>query len=76
MRAIWLAGALAMLATAGCGSSEPETEKPPIKVEDTVFGDMVGTQDRARDRTNAAVESHKAAMEAQIRESEDTKPQE
>ncbi len=76
MRGIWLAGALAMLATAGCGSSEPETEKPPIKVEDTVFGDMVGTQDKARDRTNAAVETRKAALEAQIRESEGTKPEE
>lgn len=76
MRAIWLAGALAMLATAGCGSSDPETEQPPVKVEDTVFGDLVGTQDTARDRTNAAVDTHKAALEAQIRESEGTKPEE
>lgn len=76
MRAIWLAGTFATLALAGCGNSEPEPEEPPMKVEDTVFGDLVGTQDKARDRTNAAVEAHKAALEAQISESEDPKPEE
>ena len=76
MRAIWLAGMFATLAMAGCGSSEPEPEEPPMKVKDTVFGDMVGTQDKVRDRTNAAIEAHKAALEAQISESEDPKPEE
>jgi hypothetical protein len=47
-----------------------------MKVEDTVFGDLVGTQDKARDRTNAAVEAHKAGLEARISESEDSKPEE
>jgi hypothetical protein len=73
MRAVWLAGAIAALAMTGCGKSEPEPEEQPMKVEDTVFGDLVGTQDKARDRTNAAVETHKAALEAQIRESEEQK---
>jgi hypothetical protein len=36
----------------------------------------VGTQDKARDRTNQAVQEHKAALDAQISESEDQKPQE
>ena len=76
MRAIWMAVPFAVLAMAGCGQSEPEPEQPPMKVEDTVFGDLVSTQDAARDRTNAAVEAHKAALEAQISESEDQKPQE
>ena len=76
MRAIWMAGAFAALAMAGCGKSEPEPEEPPMKVEDTVFGDLVGTQDKARDRTNAAVDAHRAALEAQISESEDPKPEE
>ncbi len=76
MRATWLAGTLAALAMGGCGSSESETEEPPMKVEDTVFGDLVSTQDKARDRVNAAVETHKAALEAQINESEDPKPEE
>jgi nitrous oxide reductase accessory protein NosL len=52
MRAIWMAWTVVVLAMAGCGKSEPEPEKPPMKVEDTVFGDLVGTQDKARDRTN------------------------
>ena len=76
MRAIWMAWMVAVLAMAGCGKSEPEPEKPPMKVEDTVFGDLISTQDKARDRTNAAVEAHKAALEAQISESEDPKPEE
>ena len=76
MRAVWLAGAIAALAMAGCGKSEPEPDEQPMKVEDTVFGDLVSTQDKARDRTDAAVEAHKAALDAQIRESEDQKPEE
>ena len=76
MRAIWLAGILAVLATAGCGSSEPEPKKEPMKVEDTAFGDLIGTQDKARDRTNAAVEQHKAGLDAAISASEDQKPEE
>ena len=76
MRAIWTAGIFAVLAMAGCGSSEPEPEKPPMKVEDTAFGDLIGTQDKARDRTNAAMEQHKAALEAEINKSEGQKPEE
>ncbi len=76
MHAIWITGTFAALAIAGCGKSEPEPEEPPMKVEDTVFGDLVGTQDKARDRTNAAVDAHRAALEAQISESEDPKPEE
>lgn len=76
MRAIWMAGTFAALAMAGCGKSESQPEQPPMRVEDTVFGDLVGTQDKARDRTNAAVQAHKAALEAQISESEDSEPEE
>ena len=76
MRRIWMAGMFSVIAVAACGKSEPETEEQPMKVEDTVFGDLVGTQDKARDRTNAAIEAHKAALDAQIRESEDSKPEE
>ncbi len=76
MRAIWIAGTFAVLAMAGCGKSEPEPEVPPMKVENTVVGDLVGTQDKVRDRTNAAVDVHRAALEEQISESEDSKPDE
>jgi len=70
MHAAWKAGLLLIVATAGCGSSEPEPEEPPMKVEDTVFGDLVGTQDKARDRSNAAMDAHRQALEAQVSESE------
>ena len=70
MRAAWKLALLSILATAGCGSSEPEPEQPPMKVEDTVFGDLVGTQDKVRDRTNEAIDTHRQALEASIEESE------
>lgn len=36
----------------------------------TVFGDLVGTQDQARDRTKAALDAHRQALDAQIDASE------
>ena len=80
MRAIWMAGVFAAHALAGCGNGKPEPEEQPakekpMKVEDTVFGTLVGTPDKVRDRTNAAMEEHKAALEAQISKSEDAQPE-
>lgn len=54
MRPLITATALtALLAClSGCGGGEPpprqEERPPPMPVEDTVFGDMIETQDRAR----------------------------
>lgn len=70
MHAGWTTGLLAILAATGCGQGEPEQQKPPMKVEETVFGDLVGTQDKARDRTNEAIDAHRRALDAQISESE------
>jgi hypothetical protein len=40
---------VACLAVAACGgSAEDEQREPPPAVEDTAFGDAVGTMDRAR----------------------------
>jgi predicted component of type VI protein secretion system len=59
------------LTTAGCSSNEePEEEEPPMKVEDTVFGDLIGTQDKARDRSNAAVELHRESLNKRLEEDE------
>jgi len=75
MRTGMMIGLLAIaLPLCGCGSSEPEDEKPPMKVEDTVFGDLVGTQDKARDRANAAVETHREALESRLEADEGTPP--
>ena len=79
MRATTAIGWLtAVLAFAGCGGSEPEPEpeKEPMKVEDTVFGDLIGTQDKVRDRTNAAMETHREALEKQLEADEAPPPEE
>ena len=76
MRAIWLAGTIATLALAGCGSSEPEEQEPPMKVEETVVGDLVTLPRKVQVKTDAATQAHKAALDAQISASEDARPEE
>ena len=79
MRANMAFGVLIVaLATAGCGSSEePEKEEPPpMKVEETVFRDLVGMQDKARDRANAAVEVHREALDSRLEADEGAPPEE
>jgi hypothetical protein len=41
-----------------------------MKVEDTAFGPLVGTQDKARDRANAAVEVHRESVNKRLDEDE------
>lgn len=60
----------------GCGSSEPEPEEPPMRVEDTAFGELIGTQDKVRDRTNAAVDLHRKALESRLEADEGAAPEE
>ena len=66
------------LSIAVCGGGQPEPEPPtePMKVEDTVFGDLIETQDKARDRTNAAMETHREALESQLEADEGAPPEE
>ncbi|HXV39994.1 MAG TPA: hypothetical protein VD701_03405 [Steroidobacteraceae bacterium] len=76
-----LVAALAvLLLTAGCGGGgddrDEEPEEAPMKVEETVFGDLVGTQDKARDRSNAAVEQHREALESRVEADEGAPPEE
>ena len=61
----------AALTLCGCGGGEPEPEEPPMKVEDTAFGELVGTQDKVRDRTNAAVDLHRETLDSRIEADED-----
>jgi hypothetical protein len=66
------AATIALLA-AGCGGSdEPEKKAEPMRVEDTAFGPLIGTQDKARDGANAAVELHRESLERRIDEDEGT----
>ncbi len=66
--------AVAALALGACGGSdEPEKNKEsPMKVEDTAFGPLIGTQDQARDRANAAVEEHRENLNERLEEDEGT----
>jgi hypothetical protein len=62
---------------AGCSSNEePKEEEPPMKVEDTVFGDLIGTQDKARVRSIGAVELHRDALEKRLDADEGAAPDE
>jgi hypothetical protein len=72
MRANFAIGMLAAVAMlAGCGGSdEPEADEEPVKVEDTAFGPLVGTQDKARDRANAAVDQHREDMNERLERDE------
>ena len=74
MRAYLSAAMLSIaISVTGCGSNdetEPEPEQEPMKVEDTVFGDLVGTQDKARDRANEAVDVHRDALERRLNQDE------
>ena len=65
-----IASALTLVAIgiAGCGKSEP---KPPPKVKDTVFGDLVDTKERARIDAEKAVETHKRQLEEAVKKQEE-----
>ena len=65
---LWIA-----LAAAGCGSSDdepPEPEEPVMKPEETVFRDYVTAPGKVQDRTDAAMDAHRKALESQIQDSE------
>ncbi len=73
----WTSGVTILaLALAGCGQDEAEPPEPTMAVEDTVFGDLIATQDQARDRTNAALEQHRQALKSQLDAAEGSAPEE
>jgi len=64
---------LALLAA--CGGEEAE-EREVMKPEETVFRDLVTAPDKVEDRTNAAMDAHREALDRAIRESEGEPPEE
>jgi hypothetical protein len=54
---------------AACGGGEKK-EREVMKPEETVFRDLVTAPKKAEDRTNAAMDAHREALEKQLRESE------
>jgi hypothetical protein len=76
MQKFLVTGLLAVaLLHGGCGGDD-KPEEPTMKVEDTVFGDLVGTQDKARDRANAAVDTHREALDTRLEADEGDPPEE
>ena len=63
MRVILALGVMAIaLSATGCGSSdEPEKKKeePPMRVEDTAFGPLVGTPKKVQNETDAAARKYR-----------------
>ena len=58
---------------AGCGSSdqqEKKKEEPPMKVEDTAFGPLVGTPKKVQDKTDAAAETYRDNLNQRLDEDE------
>lgn len=64
--AIKFALSMAILMCA-CGNKEPP---PPPPVKDTVFGDMVGAKDKARDEANKAMQQRKEQLDQALKKTE------
>jgi hypothetical protein len=64
--AFLIAGSMAVGLSA-CGKSEPT---PPPKVEDTVFGDLVATKERARVDAEKAMAANKQKLEEAMKKAE------
>ncbi len=57
-----------------CGGGE-RREREVMKPEETVFRDLVTAPDKVQDRTDAATEAHREALEQRLREDEGAAPQ-
>lgn len=70
-----LAALSLLLALAACGDKHGE-EREVLKPEETVFGDLITAPGKVEDRTNAAMDLHREALQKQLRESEGAPPEE
>lgn len=66
--ATWMV-ALLLAALSACGGGEPE-EREVMKPEETVFRDLVTAPDKVQDRTDAAMDAHREALERRLAEDE------
>ena len=68
---------LILLATlSACGSGDKPREREVMKPEETVVGDLVTAPARVEQRTEAAMEAHRQALQQQLSESEGGSPEE
>jgi hypothetical protein len=63
------AGMIAAVALAACGAHEESQQRPPPPVEDTAFGTMAGTMDKARGVEDTTLQ-HKEDMDQELRRQE------
>ena len=69
--------AVILLATlSACGGGDKSREREVMKPEETVVGDLVTAPARVEERTEAAMEAHREALQKQISESEGGSPEE
>lgn len=66
---------IAMILMAGClaacgGDGDRERTREVMKPEETVFRDLVTAPDKVQERTDAARDAHREALERQLAESE------
>jgi len=62
---------LVAFAMTACGSSDEEAQRPPPpKVEDTVFGDLVATKDRAKQGAEQAMDQRQKELEEAMKRQE------
>jgi hypothetical protein len=63
---------LLFAALAACGGAEGDKpkEREVMKPEETVFRDLVTAPGKVQDRTDAAMEAHRDALERQLAEDE------
>jgi hypothetical protein len=66
-------GMIVALSAAGCGGSdEPEKKEKEevMKVEDTVFGPLVGTPKKVEDRVEASQDQYRESLNRRLEEDE------
>lgn len=67
-----IAAALFALTMTSCGSGGDDAKRPPPPpVEDTVFGDMVATKDRAKQGAEQAMDQRKQELEEAMKKQEE-----
>lgn len=61
---------VAALTACGGGEREERKEREVMKPEETVFRDLVTAPGKVQDRTNAAMDAHRDAVERRLAEDE------
>lgn len=64
---------LCLCMLSACGSSEPEARPQPPPMEETVFGDMAGTLDRAQG-VQDTMDARKQQLDSQLATEEAANP--